>query len=342
MQKIPAYFADGLPKLTSINIPNSVTSIGASAFRGCYLLTSIDIPNSITEIADNTFRACSGLTSVTIPNTVTFIGDSAFYYCYGLTNLDIPNSVTSIGEYAFCNCSGLESVTIGESVTSIGYDAFYLYGYGSNSKIKNLIWNAKNCNSKGSMITSNVENVTIGSKVELIPESFLYNSKITSVTIPNSVTTISNDAFRLCNNLSTVTIPSSVTYIGFAFYGCIGLNNVYSYITDPSSIWTDYYAFYRSPYNNEERTLYVPAGTLAAYQADSNWSDYFGNIVEMVHNGDANGDNVVSIKDVTDLIDYLLGGGSTSFNSYNADLNGDGEITIKDVTDLIDQLLGSE
>ena len=114
---------------------------------------------------------------------------------------------------------------------------------------------------------------------------------------------------------------------------------MYSYITDPSSITTDYNAFYRNPNNYAERTLYVPAGTLAAYQADSNWYPYFGNIVEMVHNGDVNGDGVVSIKDVTDLIDYLLSGSASSFNAYNADVSGDGNITIKDVTSLIDILL---
>ena len=166
------------------------------------------------------------------------------------------------------------------------------------------------------MGTSNIENVTIGDEVELLPDDFLRNSKITSVII-----------------------PSSVTFISSAFYGCTYLNDVYSYITDPLSITTSYYAFYRSPYNNEERTLYVPAGTLAAYQADSNWSDYFGNIVEMVHNGDANGDGVVTIKDVTDLIDYLLSGSASSFDAYNADVSGDGSITIKDVTALIDYLL---
>ena len=114
---------------------------------------------------------------------------------------------------------------------------------------------------------------------------------------------------------------------------------MYSYISDPSSITVYYQAFYRSNKNYEERTLYVPAGSLAAYQADNNWSDFFGNIVEMVHNGDANGDGVVTIKDVTDLIDYLLSGNASSFDSYNADVSGDGIITIKDVTALIDLLL---
>ena len=107
-------------------IPNSVTSIGNSAFSGCTCLTSVTIPNSVTSIGKYAFNGCSGLTSVTISNSVTSIGDGAFQLCVGLTSVTIPNSVTSIGDLAFRECSGLTSVTIPNSVTSIGGRAFYL------------------------------------------------------------------------------------------------------------------------------------------------------------------------------------------------------------------------
>ncbi len=106
-------------------IPNSVTSIGGSAFSGCSGLTSITIPNSVTSIGSSAFSGCSGLTSVTIPDGVTSIGNRAFYNCSGLTSVTIPSSVTSIGVKAFSDCSGLTSVTIPNSVTSIGSSAFY-------------------------------------------------------------------------------------------------------------------------------------------------------------------------------------------------------------------------
>ena len=109
---------------TNIEIPNSVTSIGSSAFEGCEALTSINIPNSVTEIGDDAFWGCKALTSVTIPNSVTSIGRSAFRGCIALTSIEIPNSVTSIGKSAFEGCKALTSIEIPNSVTSIGEWAF--------------------------------------------------------------------------------------------------------------------------------------------------------------------------------------------------------------------------
>ena len=117
-------FSDENTEITDLVIPNSVTSIGYSAFYNCSSLTSVTIPNSVTSIGDWTFNKCSGLTSVTIGNSVTSIGDYAFASCSGLTSIEIPSSVTSIGSYAFYGCSGLTSVTIPGSVTSIGSYAF--------------------------------------------------------------------------------------------------------------------------------------------------------------------------------------------------------------------------
>ena len=104
----------------------SVTSIGESAFDGCYGgLTSVTIPNSVTSIGENAFYYCSGLTSVTIPNSVTSIGQSAFESCKGLTSVTIGNSVTSIGVWAFANCSELLDVyCYAEKVPSTKSNAF--------------------------------------------------------------------------------------------------------------------------------------------------------------------------------------------------------------------------
>ena len=121
---ISSYAFEDCSGLTSITIPNSVTSIGSSAFSGCEGLTTITIPDSVTSIGSSAFSGCEGLTSITIPDSVTSIGEWAFDCCDGLTSITIPNSVTSIGEWAFAYCSGLTSITIPDSVTYIGSSAF--------------------------------------------------------------------------------------------------------------------------------------------------------------------------------------------------------------------------
>ena len=122
-------------------IPDSVTSIGHSAFSGCSGLTDITIPDSVTSIGSYAFSGCSGLTGITIPNNAASISDYAFWNCSSLASLIIPDSVTSIGQSAFLGCSSLTSVTIPDSVTFIGDYAFGYIENVNNNAVKEKIPN---------------------------------------------------------------------------------------------------------------------------------------------------------------------------------------------------------
>ena len=143
----------GCTGLTSITIPNSVTSIGSGAFSSCTRLTSVTIPNSVEEIGSSAFSNCISLTSITIPERVSSINDYTFGRCKNLTSITIPESVTSIGEGAFAGCTSLTSITIPESVTSIGRDAFEKTGLKSITIACNLM----NCQ----MVPGTLNDVTV-------------------------------------------------------------------------------------------------------------------------------------------------------------------------------------
>lgn len=124
MEEVPEEYL-AYSKLTSVTIPDNITSIKARAFFDCEELTSITIPDSVTSIGNSAFRECIRLTSVTIGSGVTSIGYSAFRDCIRLMNITIPDNVKSIGGSAFDGCKRLTSATIGNGVKSISRYAFW-------------------------------------------------------------------------------------------------------------------------------------------------------------------------------------------------------------------------
>ena len=187
---------------TSYVIPDSVKSIGDSAFAYCNSLTSIKIPDSVTSIGERAFYSCGSLGSIKIPSSVTNLGDFVFSWCDNLRNVEIVDGVASVSKYAFAWCHSLTSIEIPDSVTSIGYWAFYA--------------------------CENLTSIELPDSITSIGEyTFSACRRLKSIEIPEGVTSIGGDAFSGCAKLESVIIPDSVTNIGYwAFHNCKKLASI--------------------------------------------------------------------------------------------------------------------
>ena len=225
-------------RLTSINIPNSVTSIGDSAFYNCTNLISANIPNSVTSIGSDAFF---NVLNVNYNGTATgspwnancingYVENNIVYANNAKTQLvgisklysgsiNIPNSVINIGEYSFSGCTGLTSINIPNSVINIG-----VY-------------------------------------------SFSHCTGLTFITIPDSIISIENAAFSSCTGLTSITIPDSVISIGYyAFVDCTGLTSITISSTTPPTLGIGAFD------NTNNSPIYVPSDSVDAYK--SSWSTY--------------------------------------------------------------------
>jgi len=212
-------------------IPDGVTSIGDSAFRGAQPIISVAIPSTVTSIGDDAFSGAMMLRGMTIPSSVTSIGDNAFSGTTSLTSITIPSSVTSIGSFAFDGATALTSVTIPSSVTSIEYGTF---SGASSLKSITIPSSVISIGADAFAFTTALTSITIPSTVTSIgPYAFFNATALTSITIPSGVKDIEYHAFQGATSLRSITIPSGVTSIGdYAFEGATSLTR----ITIPSSV----------------------------------------------------------------------------------------------------------
>ena len=348
-------------------IPNSVTSIGDYAFRGCNGLTSMTIPNSVTSIGGYAFFGCSGLTSVTIPNSVTSIGYYAFYNCNGLTSVTIPNSVTSIDWFAFWLCKSLISVTVDiQEPLAITYSIFDLGNQATPTlyvpKGSKAAYEAANVwkdfkeikeFAKDEEVTCALEDdntATVMAANDPTEKDLVISESVMIGEESHPVTAIGEGAFKDNTELALVCIPETIEEIGNnAFAGCSGLTAIYSYSEEPI-VLDGGKATVRTRADGGEVSastvfalvdknnciLYVPLNSADKYRAAEGWGE-FENIVEMKSNkpGDANNDGEIDGKDVDATVGYIMEGKTDSFIFKNADVKADSKINAADIVKIV-------
>lgn len=233
-------------QIQSVTIPESVTSIGKSAFEHCSKLDSLTIKGVATSIGAYAFASCTSLTSLSLVGNFQTIGEQAFAYC-GMTSLTTDADITSIGEYAFSHCTSLTSLSLTGSVQTIGYQAFacctsltslsltgdiqkigdYAFGYCSSLYTATLSKNLTSIGTYAFEYCTSLNSIEIPGKVTEIGDYAFIDAGLTSVTIDEGVKSTGAYMFYKCGNLTTVTLPESLTTIAdgsFAF--CSNLDHV--------------------------------------------------------------------------------------------------------------------
>ncbi len=288
--------------VVTVNIPNSYTFIGDSAFYGCASLKSVRIPGLIKSLGILAFAGCTSLesvdlsniersisipeafcngdiklTSIELPITITGIGRAAFSGT-GLVSIEIPDSVKFIGNYAFSECAALESITLPDSLDTISENTF------------------SDC------------------------------TALTSIKCLAKLTAIGNSAFEGCTSLSDVDLNVKLTTIGDkAFYNAASLKNLF--IPDSvTSIGAD--ALAPMSYSKTIEVTCYENSYAAGYCYDNNVKNYT-TIKKLI--GDANADGEVTILDVTRIQKYRIGKAEIVAKEL-ADINKDGDVTVRDAT----------
>ena len=239
--------------LDYIYIPDGVTRIGSQVlyqsacyyyssnwygdafYIGLYLLESkksisgsYTTLKGITNIADGAFENCYSLTEVVLPDSLQVIGTSAFDSCYELQSINIPSGVTTIGDKAFYECKAATDIQLPDSVEHLGQDVFTKTGYYSNTEnwennalyVGNHLVSCKPALSDAFQVRPGTISIVSGAMKGL--------TKLTELTMPDTLTTIGSEAVSGCTALTLVTISDGVTSIGEkAFYGCTALKNLH-------------------------------------------------------------------------------------------------------------------
>ena len=241
----------GFTKLTSIDIPESISKIGNNAFRGSGLV-EVSVPEGVTVIEERTFQECADLVTVSLPASVTRIaGHAAFQGCGSLRSVNIPQGVAAIEGYVFNGCGSLVGIELPESVTKIDEWAFVA------------------CRSLTSIdLPDGI--TTIGAN------AFLECEGLTSIVLPKALTSLASEAFARCKGLASVTIPEHIEQLGDkAFNNCEALAMVVCLAEEVPVLGEDVFNGI-----SDNATLMVPAGKKEAYKTSA-WGEVFTTIQEI-------------------------------------------------------------
>lgn len=236
---IPANTFENCMTLESIIIADSILNVGSNAFAGCTNIKKAIVPTTVipalpkdnlkevvitsgTKIDNSAFYECNNLTSITLPNGIVSIGEQAFYNCSNLTQFTIPDSVTSIGDYAFTGCGMLENITIPNSITTMGNFVFV-----NCSSLTNVFYEGNIEDWCNGPVTGSAFFLSSNSNHFYLKNNAKEWEEVTSITIPDTITTIKTSQFYGFNNVLSIVLSDSIKSIGtYAFYDCSSLTSM--------------------------------------------------------------------------------------------------------------------
>jgi len=248
--KIHEFAFNNCQKITEVVLPNGLKEIGNGAFMNCTAMTKINIPTSLTALGNNAFRNASSLTSsIILPASISSISSDAFRGCAKIPSVTIPEGITSIGDYAFRGCTKVTSIELPTTITRLGIASF------SNTGISSIV---------------------IPTGITEIPNYAFDGCKLTSISLPEGLETISISAFG--NNgttIESVSIPQSVTYIDDNAFNGTNVSNFYiNNIPSKTTISGT------TPFKTSGATIHVFTLMKSVFENAVNWSKYKGHFVE--------------------------------------------------------------
>ena len=194
--------------LTHVTLEEGIIDVNAGAFQGCTALQRVDLPDTLTAIGGSAFGGCTSLTKITIPDRVQTISGYTFYNCTSLSEVILPEHLQTIYNQAFLECSSLLQVNIPAGTQTISGEAF--------DKVTTLVF------PETILMLDGIAYGEGFTHILYVPKSISG-----SVTVPEGITAIPENAFGNCAELISVKLPSTLKSIGnFAFYGCVKLTEL--------------------------------------------------------------------------------------------------------------------